>query len=377
MAKYESSVYRGYNNLFEKNHNHYRNNSNYRPYLYCIHGILNISSPVPLSELYYFQVKQVGSVDLSIKEPINGWQKNAGARKIFRSKTAATYSEHLDALGAKVCIEFLDKLQVSVSKLLLKSPHVLYVNVVEPLLRLLFASKGYMLLHSACLSRDGEGYLISAPPDTGKTTTVLRCIKEAELEFLSDDMTIVDSHGNLLTFPKPFTISSHTYHAFCSNGNGSIPSLRIRGYAHSRMGRKILRLLGKLKIVPIFTVNAIAQYFVKPPKVKITELVGDVNHCRRTTMKSMYFLLKGRSEIREISAKEAVTKAIWNSDDAFFFPPYDQIFPHIRINGFSFKDLLMKERQILSKILSNREAFILQSENHGWSQMLSQSISMN
>jgi len=354
------------------------NKGTYSPYLYSLHGVLNVKSIVPLSELHFFEVEHIDRADLFIG-PITGGtaQKSVGARKIFANSSSATYSEHLGALGVVVCIDFLDKLRVGVSKLLLKSPHVLYVNVVEPLLRLLFASKGYVLLHSACLSRDGKGYLISAPPDTGKTTTILRCIGESGFEFLSDDMTILDRFGNLYAFPKPLTISAHTFSALCSNGDGSgprIPSLRIRGYAHSRMGRKILRLLGRLTMVPIFTVNAIAQYFVEPPKVEITEIISDVSMGRRAKLRSMYFLTKGRPEIRPLATEEAVSRAILNSDDAFFFPPYDEIFPHVSIDCFSFRDLMTREHQMLFEVISNSECLKVASENYGWSRILIEAI---
>ncbi len=342
-------------------------------HFYNIHGILDVESPVPLSELSSFEAVKTNCADLVI-EPLSSKQRSVGSRKISVGNGSATYSEHLDSLGAKVHIDFSgNPIHVQVSKLLFKSPHVLYVNIVEPLLRLLLASKGYVLLHSACLSKDGRGYLISAPPDTGKTTTVLRCIKESGFEFVSDDMTIMDQFGNLYDFPKPLTISAHTFSALCSNRNGPaarIPSLRIRGYAHSRMGRRILRSLGRLMVVPILTLNAVAQILVKPPKVKITEVIGDVGMARRAKLRAFFFLAKGRSEIREIPLKQALSRAILNSDDAFLFPPYHRIFPHVRLNGFTFKGLMIRERQILSKVLSNCRIYVLYSENRGWSESL-------
>ena len=265
---------------------------------------------------------------------------------------------------------------------------MLYVNVVEPLLRLLLASKGYILLHSACLCEKGNGYLISAPPDTGKTTTILKCIRDKGFQFLSDDMTIVDRFGRLFSFPKPMTISAHTFHALSPRNEGCENiSLKIRGYAHSRMGRKILRILGRPSSMPILTINAIAQYFVRPPKVKITEVMKNVKICgfscgkcktgHGAKLRSIYFLTKGRAEIYPLSTEEALTGAILNSDDAFGFPPYDKIFPHLSIEGFSFSDLMARERGILCSVLSNSDHFRISSDNYGWSNMLIESIHAN
>mgnify|MGYP001053770418 CR=1 FL=1 len=350
----------------------------YRPeretHSYSIHGILDVESPVPLSELGFFEVKKTNSADIVIR-PLTSKQKSVGSRKIIVSNESATYSEHMDSLGAKVHIGFSkNPLEVEVSRLLLKSRHVLYVNIVEPLLRLVLASKGYVLLHAACLSANRNGYLISAPPDTGKTTTILKCMKNSNFSFLSDDMTVVDRSGILYAFPKPLTISAHTFGALSRVSSRKALSLKMRGYAHCRMGRKILRLLGRLSIVSILTINALAQYVVRPPKVKITEVMKHVKLGSPVGLRSMYFLTKGRSGVRPISTEEAVSRAVANSDDAFFFPPYDKIFPHLCIEGLPFNLLMARERQIIKEALSNCNCFVVMSDDHGWSTRICRAI---
>ena len=69
---------------------------------------------------------------------------------------------------------------------------MVYTNVVEALLRFVLVSRGYMLLHSACLELDGHGVMLTARTDTGKTGTILRLLREHGGGFLSDDMTIVE-----------------------------------------------------------------------------------------------------------------------------------------------------------------------------------------
>ena len=61
---------------------------------------------------------------------------------------------------------------VEVSGLVRRSPHVLYTNVVEPLLRWTLAERGYALVHAACVTSGDRAFLITARTDTGKTTTV-------------------------------------------------------------------------------------------------------------------------------------------------------------------------------------------------------------
>ena len=47
------------------------------------------------------------------------------------------------------------RIEVVASPLLRRSPHVLYTNVVEPILRWTLVSKSYALVHAACFA-DGE-----------------------------------------------------------------------------------------------------------------------------------------------------------------------------------------------------------------------------
>ena len=123
------------------------------------------------------------------------------------------WEEHFGRLSGNFSIDFGDQIKVTATGGLLASPHVLYTNVVEALLRFVFVDRGYMLLHSACLDMDGQGVMLSAATDTGKTGTILTLLRDTTGTFLSDDMTIVDGAGVALCFPKPLTISHHTLRA--------------------------------------------------------------------------------------------------------------------------------------------------------------------
>ena len=69
-------------------------------------------------------------------------------------------------------------IEATASRLVGRSPHVLYTNVVEPILRWTFADRGYALVHAACLADGGEAFLVTARTDTGKTTTSLRILDD-------------------------------------------------------------------------------------------------------------------------------------------------------------------------------------------------------
>ena len=73
-------------------------------------------------------------------------------------------------------IEIGETTVVTASPFLRYSPHVLYTNCVEPLLRWHFAEHGFALVHAACVASGDRAFLITARTDTGKTTTILKLL---------------------------------------------------------------------------------------------------------------------------------------------------------------------------------------------------------
>jgi dolichol-phosphate mannosyltransferase len=394
---------------------------------YDIHDIVGIDSQIPIYELEYFRTEKLprqASLIVNVKNDIG---KNTGLFHIHRriieddylTKNRISYTEHLGPLGSQFSIDFSSPFVVTVNGLIARSPHVLYVNLVEPLLRFLIISRGHVLLHSACIATNNQNsVLLSAPPDTGKTTTVIKCIRKG-LGFLSDDMTIITPHQELLCFPKPMTISAHTFHTAIqssynttaidntlssssstssyprsnsfstvilssegqsetsfdrlkaadsqNNNNHHRGGLRIRSIVHSKGGRQFMRKLGK-RNVPIFTINTLGQTIIRPPKFRIEDVIRHrVKIVPKTSVGSFFFLERGSGEeIVSIAKDEALTKAIENSDDAFLFPPYKDILRYLTINGASASDLLLQEKKIITKLLEKIDTKVIRSGSRSW-----------
>ena len=313
-------------------------------YYYNIHDIIKVESDVILYELEYFTSKEFNNSDLVVRtvDSLQGGLRFT--RKIIEHRSNNShkilYTEHFGSAGAQFSIDFGDKIEVTINKLISKSKHVLYVNLVEPLLRFLFVSRGYILLHSACLDKNNSGFLMSAPPDTGKTTTVLKCVKNG-YSFLSDDMTIIRMPNQALCFPKPMTISSHTFKTAVSVSNASNKesSMRVRSLVHSKTGRAFMHKLARLN-VPIFTINTVGQSIVRPPKYGINSILKDANIKNNTKVDNLYFLKREGNEFTKLDTSVALDLAIENSDDAFIFPPYSELLKYIAINGKTALELL-------------------------------------
>ena len=347
-------------------------------YYYNIHDIIKVQSDVVLYELEYFKSEVFENPDLTVRtmDSLPGGLRFS--RKIIEDRSSNShkilYTEHLGSLGAQFSINFGEKIEVTINKLISKSKHVLYVNLVEPLLRFLFISRGFILLHSACLDKNESGLLMSAPPDTGKTTTVLKCVKNG-FSFLSDDMTIIKLPNQAMCFPKPMTISSHTFKTAVSvsNTRDTDRSMRVRSLVHSKTGRSFMHKLAKLN-VPIFTINTIGQSIIRPPKYSINTILQDAIIKKNTRVDSLYFLTREGNEFVQLDTDTALNLAVENSDDAFIFPPYAELLKYIAIKGKSALELLEEEKKLLLSFLSGISCYMVKSETRAWFNMISKSI---
>jgi dolichol-phosphate mannosyltransferase len=343
--------------------------SRYLPYRYCIDGVVTVGSQVRLRELEYFRAQWLGNdVDLTIRvgQVGRGTPRTRALMTQYMSPPAVSYQEHLGRLGANFRVEIGDKVNVICSPSLAHSPHVLYTNVIEALLRFISVSRGVILLHSACLELNGSGLLLSARTDTGKTGSVLKLLREHGARFLSDDMTIIDPNGRATCFPKPLTISHHTLRAV-QTGNltpGEWRRLKLQSRIHSKEGRNFGMVLAGLNI-PIMGVNSLAQRIIPPPKYNVDRLV-ECSVIRNTTVENLFIIERGAPSLEDIPCADAIDTLVANTDDAYGFPPFRQMAPSIVIGSDDYHELRRKERAILTSAMANIRIRQLASDTFSW-----------
>ena len=172
-------------------------------YLYQVGGFVSVGSDIQLRELQYFRVRALEArPDIRLRvQPVG--ERGLRARSLVtHGPSFVTYEEHLGQLGGNFRLDFeRDRIDVAVAPLLGRSPHVVYTNVVEAL-RFVLVSRGCLLLHSATVELDGHGVMLTARTDTGKTSTILRLLREHGGGFLADDMTIVEPGGRAYCYPS-------------------------------------------------------------------------------------------------------------------------------------------------------------------------------
>ena len=143
----------------------------YLPYRYDIAGLLTIGSQVRLPELEYFRAQWLdGDMDIAVRVGDVGRGRPLGRAVVtqFVNPRALRYEEHLGRLGANFRVDLGSTIDVTVGPLLAHSPHVVYTNILEALLRFVVADRGRMLLHSACIELDGRGIMLSARRTPGR-----------------------------------------------------------------------------------------------------------------------------------------------------------------------------------------------------------------
>jgi dolichol-phosphate mannosyltransferase len=336
---------------------------------YDIHGLVSIDSVVRLRELDFFATRPTTSAaDIEIRAGrVSGSRVRSRSRVIqFASAPAVSYEEQLGRFGCDFYVDMTEGIKVTAGPLLVRSPHVLYTNVIEALLRFVLVSRGYMLLHSACLDLDGHGILLSALTDTGKTGTVLRLLRENASRFLSDDMTIIDETGTARCYPKPLTISQHTLRAVRA-GDLSAKEwrrLRVQSRIHSKEGRGVGVRLGTMNL-PIMSLNAVTQVVVPPPKYTVQRLVP-CDHGASVQIEDLFVIERGRFHIGEIDRDGLVDELIANTDDAYGFPPFRYFAPALVVGGDGYEELRAKERKLLGQAISGVRARRLATPDFTW-----------
>jgi putative flippase GtrA len=341
----------------------------YLPYRYDVAGMVTIGSQVRLPELEYFRAQWLdGDMDIAVRVGDVG-RGTPLARAVvtqYVNPRALRYEEHLGRLGASFRIDLGSTIQVTVGPLLARSPHVVYTNILEALLRFVVADRGRMLLHSACLELDGHGIMLSARTDTGKTGTILRLLREQGGRFLSDDMTVIDSEARALAFPKPLTISHHTLRAVQATDltPGEWRRLRLQSRLHSKEGRSLALILSRYNL-PIMAINSITQIVVPPPKYNVDRLVP----CRTassTTVKDLFLIERGPDALSAVPPGQAVDELMVNTADAYGFPPFQYLAPVLVLGDGDYADLQRRERAVLRSAVSRMQLRRIASDSFGW-----------
>lgn len=193
---------------------------------------------------------------------------------------------------------------------------------------------GYVPLHCSAISYDGEGILIFAPPDTGKTITAFSSL-DYGFKFLSEDIAITDGR---YVYGCPFTA---TYRDFANNGWISKTRHKLRSQ------------------------SSLIGYFIKPALAEnVFELLGEKKIDKMARIKTIYILDQGKQNLEELNNKETVRRiSILNRHEFYYFKnPFLLAYSNFN-KDLNLNKLMEREKQVISKIVSNSANYLIKSDN--------------
>jgi len=337
---------------------------------YDVHGLARVQSRIALPELAGFNRRQVQDPDIVIDRH---WGLGGFVRarmSVSSDGSTVRYREQVGAAGAAFEVRLTEPIRIDANWLLAWSHHVLYTNVVEPLLRFLLVSRDVVLLHCASVDTERGAVLLSAETDTGKTSTLLRLLMRRPWAFMGDDMAIVTPNGQVMSYPKPMTLSSHTMSAV---NDAALPfadrfMLAIRSRVHSKQGRSIGHALGRMP-VPIVTINALVQLVVPPPKYHVESLV-DCDLADEAPLHAVILMERGEPIVEDVELEAALDQLLANTEDAYTFPPFGWFAPFLQFDGLDVEALRARERELLRRAVRDALRMRLRVAGHEWSEII-------
>lgn len=99
-------------------------------------------------------------------------------------------------------------------------------------------------------------------------------------------------------------------------------------------------------------INSIVQAAIPPPKYMVTDLI-DCTIGDRTPIDRLFVIARGETRLESLDHSEIVEQLLENTEDAYGFPPYQQLAPLIAVGGVPNEELRLREREILASAMRN------------------------
>ncbi len=215
-------------------------------------------------------------------------------------------------------------------------------NIITLLFEIKLLQRGYTLVHSGGVIKDGGGILLSAWSEMGKSSTIFALSKEG-FNVLGDDKVILSKNGNLYAYPEKAGIFFHSK---------NVESLDLKLSEKINLGLKYLIS----KIPPL--------YLYIDPNLRI-DLSKIVKVGKKVKLQKSYFLEWGKGE-EKISKKLAKQKIITSTLQCLFANYFarEVFFAYCYLNDFDPNFIEKKMSKILNKSL--KECRIIRSRKKGF-----------
>jgi len=308
-------------------------------YQYDIHGLMGIWSNIELKQ--FPRVFRKSVTDPSIIVAYGGMPGRT------RGPDSYTYSysplRHLpttlsiQGTDGRILLEFTDALFRATGGL-----RPALSNLVSAFFQGSLLLSGRILMHGAVLESNGEGVLLAAPSDTGKTRAAISLVKNHGFKFLSDDMSIMQG-SRCLSFPIDLKVERM----------GVVPDLKLSVGKKFEYSRK--RVLWSLPFFP--------QIFSGEFYISAEDLFGRERMVESTKIGTTIFLEHGPDGAKEIDKRSALNRLISQHKIgiADFDPFFSQLFLRFAYSTgrFDVEKLARTEMNLCEQLIESTDCYSL------------------
>lgn len=318
---------------------------------YSIHDIVTVKSnrDVPIPE--YFRTvpedEESFEADITVVQERLGIdrpeerKKRSGAFFYWTEPNALYIEYEVPVIDAQMVLKNLeDRTEIRFTEAFVKHGDV--IHLFEILLSMKFTQKGYAFIHTGCLNFEGEAVLVTALPDTGKTSTCLSLLNGDDVRFMSDDLAIVSETGEVYSYPRRVNISPYTLSGDLMSPSSGLLDRVKRRLANSRFeilfGTVLNISMGDRQEVP-------------------DEYIDDVSQVTR-----IFMISGGEESVEEITDDdEKARKILVNTLELFNpFKIYTLNF-YYHLFDFDVFEVLDRQREIVAGAVEGTECFEVKS----------------
>lgn len=322
---------------------------------YSIHDIVRVKTNrvIPIPEYFRLPPEEVVEddfeADITVRQESLGInrpaaeKKRSGAFFYWTDEDGLFIEYEVPVLDAQMCLRDLPgNTTIQFSEAFVKHGDI--IHLFEILLSLKFVQKDHALVHTGCLNVDGKAALITALPDTGKTSTTLSLLDGERVRFMSDDLAIINADGEVYSYPRKVNISPYTLIGELMQRSTDPVSRIKRRLANSRLeilfGTVFSISMGDRKEVP-------------------REYIDD-----KSTLETCFIISGGNEEVYEITdLEERVRKVLVNTLELYDpFKIYTLNF-YYHLFDYDVFEHIDRKREIVRGALEDVETYEVKSNS--------------
>ncbi|MGO3184236.1 MAG: hypothetical protein ACTIJ9_15525 [Aequorivita sp.] len=185
-----------------------------------------------------------------------------------------------------------------------------FIEWLMYMLQIALLKRDAVLIHGAAVSKEGKATLFPSWGGVGKTAILNDFVKKYDYKVIGDDLLILNSSGEVFSFPKPMVLYPYHKKLFPEIFDKS-PSLIPSGLTKqvSRIVPKVKKMLSPFPRLMNFARNHNPQVKWALP----SEVFGSENIENKTVVKNIFWLERSNLETSRVNTNDVLPSQILGS----------------------------------------------------------------